>query len=230
MSSETGILVLLLDGPLQSWGHSSRFQRRTTALHPTRSGITGMLCAALGLEKGSNAEHDWIQRLAPPNTRLFVFTMPRQAAGRRHALSIRRLEDFHTVSGTRSADNKPKRDAVISHRQYLLDARFGVFLYGDREMLGELDAALRDPTWGIWLGRKSCIPAAVVTRGVVKTEQEAMEAIGLEDRELTEFAVVGETETFAEGTDTIMDVPVNFETREFAPRRIEVRSPETRKE
>jgi len=218
------MLVLLLDGPLQSWGHSSRFQRRTTALHPTRSGITGMLCAALGLEKGSDEERQWLSRLAPPLTDVTVLAIPRQPDGRHDPLPVRRLEDYHTVTGTRSAENKPKKDAVITHRQYLLDARFGVLLHGARGMLVELDAALRDPKWGIWLGRKSCIPAAIVTRGVVESEREALEAFGLSGRDVGQFATVREADTFAEGTDTIMDVPVNFKTREFAPRRIDVRA------
>src|SRR3989442_1200553 len=32
---------------MQSWGHASRFERRTTALHPTRSGVLGLIAAAL---------------------------------------------------------------------------------------------------------------------------------------------------------------------------------------
>ncbi len=43
MSVNTAYLALLLDAPLQSWGSESRFQRRTTALHPTKSGIIGMM-------------------------------------------------------------------------------------------------------------------------------------------------------------------------------------------
>ena len=42
MSAETGYLALVLDGPLQSWGFASRFQRRTTGLHPTKSGVLGL--------------------------------------------------------------------------------------------------------------------------------------------------------------------------------------------
>jgi len=49
-------LALMLDAPLQSWGFASRFQRRTTGLHPTKSGIAGLLCAALGVAKGSDAD------------------------------------------------------------------------------------------------------------------------------------------------------------------------------
>lgn len=41
-------LLLWLEGPLQSWGHDSQFDRRDTLPFPTFSGICGMLCAALG--------------------------------------------------------------------------------------------------------------------------------------------------------------------------------------
>jgi len=44
----------MLDAPLQSWGFASRFQRRTTGLHPTKSGVVGLLCAAL-------AEISWLE-------------------------------------------------------------------------------------------------------------------------------------------------------------------------
>ena len=44
--SDTAYLALLLDAPLQSWGFSSRFQRRTTGLHPTKSGVVGLISAA----------------------------------------------------------------------------------------------------------------------------------------------------------------------------------------
>ena len=49
--SSNAWLALLLDGPMQSWGHASRFERRTTALHPTRSGVLGLIAAALGIDK-----------------------------------------------------------------------------------------------------------------------------------------------------------------------------------
>ena len=42
MSSDMAYLALLLDAPLQSWGFASRFQRRTTGLHPTKSGVIGL--------------------------------------------------------------------------------------------------------------------------------------------------------------------------------------------
>ncbi len=41
-------LLLWLEGPLQSWGHDSRFGRRDSLPFPTKSGVMGIICAALG--------------------------------------------------------------------------------------------------------------------------------------------------------------------------------------
>ncbi|WP_310729088.1 type I-E CRISPR-associated protein Cas5/CasD [Streptomyces sp. N2A] len=40
-----------LAGPLQAWGDSSRFDRRDTHSHPTKSGVIGMCAAALGRDR-----------------------------------------------------------------------------------------------------------------------------------------------------------------------------------
>jgi CRISPR system Cascade subunit CasD len=217
--SKHACLALMLDAPLQSWGFSSRFQRRTTALHPTRSGIIGMICAALGVDKGSSSEADWLGRLE--SVGLTVLAIQRQPEGCLEPLEIRRLEDFHTVLKTRRASGAISKDAVISHRQYLLDAKFGVILMGARETLGQVHAAMANPRWGVWFGRKNCIPAAPICRGGVnETMEEAMTELGLSGRDPGEFSRVEEVVSFDEGTDTIMDVPVNFKTREFKPRRI----------
>jgi CRISPR system Cascade subunit CasD len=224
--SELGCLALMLDAPMMSWGFASRFQRRTTALHPTRSGILGMLCAALGAAKGSSTEAEWLAKLEA--VRLTVITIPRAPDGRHEPLAIRRLEDYHTVSGTRSAENKIKKEAVLTHREYLLDARFGVILAGPGATLEALAEAVRNPRWGVWFGRKSCLPAAPVLRGggVVATPDQALVALGLAGRNLAEFARVEEAASFADGTDTLMDAPVSFLTREFKPRRIRQQVPE----
>lgn len=222
MSTDNAYLALMLDAPLMSFGHASRFQRRTTALHPTRSALTGMICAAAGAAKGSAAEAEWLQRLDPRQVRLTVLAIPRQPEGCPEPLPILRLEDFHTVLETRRASGAISKDAVISRRQYLMDARFGVMLCGPRHALEAVAAVLRDPHWGIWFGRKNCLPAAPVLRGLHDTEAAALEALGLAERSISSFDAVSEADAFAEGTDTIMDVPVSFRDRAFAPRRIAV--------
>ncbi len=217
--SEQSYLALMLDAPLMSFGFASRFQRRTTALHPTRSALLGMICAAQGLAKGTDAERNSLTRME--SLRMTILEIRRQPDGSRPPLEIRRLDDFHTVSGTRSAENKIKKDAVISRRQYLLDARFGVILAGPREVLEEIAGALRNPRWGVWFGRKNCIPASPIVHGnVAASIEDAMAALDLAGHNLTEFTRIEDATSFSDGTDTLMDSPLNFATREFNPRRI----------
>jgi len=83
--------------------------------------------------------------------------------GRGRMLPMRRLEDYHTVTGIRRASGKVDEDATVqTYRHYLLDARFGALLEGPSALLEEIAAALRDPKWGVWFGRKSCLPACPV--------------------------------------------------------------------
>ena len=42
------ILILRLMGPMQSWGTQSRFSNRDSDLEPSKSGVIGLLCAAMG--------------------------------------------------------------------------------------------------------------------------------------------------------------------------------------
>ena len=123
MSSEA-CLALLLDGPMQSWGHASRFERRTTALHPTRSAIIGLIAAALGIDKHGTNEAAQLARFAA--LRVTVITLPRRSR-RQGDLHTQRLEDYHTVTGIRRASGKVDDHATVqTYRHYLLDARFGV--------------------------------------------------------------------------------------------------------
>lgn len=235
MSTDSAFIALVLDAPLQSWGFASRFQRRATGLHPTKSGVLGLVCAAMGLAKGSPEERDALPALA--RLRMTSITVPRaRPDSRTSALSVRRLEDFHTVRDTRRAGGSMNKDAVITHRQYLLDARFGVVLEGDSGLLDRVAAALRDPVWGVWLGRKCCIPAAPVFVGAGDSFQTAWKAIlnvcGLDpETPLERFAAVAEVQNFIDGTDSINDQPVSYgdgassgpDQRRFTIRRIVVK-------
>ena len=227
MSTENGYLALLLDAPLQSWGFASQFQRRTTGLHPTKSGVFGLICAAMGIGKGTAAERELLQT---------TMTMTSIAIPR-GLNPVHRLEDFHTVGGgydkktqpqsiPRKASCGPCDYPSVTRRQYLADAIFGVILTGDRALLERVATALCDPVWGVWLGRKSCIPAAPVVRGVFSDLEKAQrELIG--EVPLEQFTRVEEVTGFAAGTDSYNDQPVSFgqtdsssEGRAFSVRRV----------
>ena len=171
MCAETVCLAIRLEGPLQAWGSASQYNRRLTDLLPSRSAVTGMLCAALGLGRGSTEETDFLREMT--GVRMLAVAVPRRMGGT--ALPVRRLEDYHTVQDTAKADGGLK-DCHITRRQYLLDAAFRVFLSGSRALLEKAGAALQDPVWGLWLGRKSCIPTAPVFAGIFADEQAAIAA------------------------------------------------------
>jgi CRISPR system Cascade subunit CasD len=205
MSVDNAYLTLILDAPLQSWGFASRFQRRTTGLHPTKSGVIGLICAAMGIPKGRDAEHQTLPQLAA--LKMTSIVVPRHAT--------RRIEDFHTVLNTRRASGKMNDDPVVTRRQYLVDACFGIILNGDRVLLERIASALQEPVWGVWLGRKSCIPARPIFVALCDTQQDAWRAIlrALDADEalpIESFTRVEDVDDFAAGTDFYNDQPVSF--------------------
>lgn len=213
--SADACLALLLDAPMQSWGHASRFERRTTALHPTRSGVFGLLAAALGIDKYADDEAAKLDRFAP--LRVTTVTLPRHQRGHRRAyLPIVRLEDYHTVTGIRRASGKVDDDATVqTYRHYLLDARFGVLIGGPGELLAELAAALRDPVWGVWFGRKCCLPAGpLLTAGPAPTDEvwsALLKRAGYAgDELLAHFDHVRECLPDEPGADVIDDAPLGY--------------------
>ena len=134
----------------------------------------GLLAAARGLDKldaTRKAEVDsTIAALA--DLTMTVVLLPRRRGMK--SLPVHLLEDFHTVGGGypddadrlrrphKAGDRSPRKDPDVTFRQYLEDARFGVILCGNRSELRLCKTALEQPKWGVWFGRKCCLPAAPV--------------------------------------------------------------------
>ena len=211
--SDNACLSLWLDGPMQSWGHGSRFDRRTTALHPTRSGVVGLIAAALGIDKFAGDEAAHIARFEP--LRFTILALPRPNR-RGRAREMRRLVDYHTVTGIRLANGEIKgQRTVLTYRHYLLDARFAVLLEGPAKLLEEIATALRNPKWGVWFGRKCCLPASPLVVGSPVTRAEAWKQVlqcagyqGCEPEEA--FDRVVEVSMGEAGADVIDDAPIAF--------------------
>ena len=141
-------LLLQLNGPMQSWGTVSRFDERDTGKEPSKSGVLGLLAAAMGIDRG-----DW-QRLEP---------LSRLRMGVRHDRTGTLKRDYHTAKNVVSADQSKIHATAVSSRYYLADAAFLVGLESsDRTLLESVHAALRDPAWPLFLGRKSYVPAEPV--------------------------------------------------------------------
>lgn len=220
MSSELACLVLRLEGPLQSWGFDSQYNRRNTGLMPTKSAIAGMCCAALGLTRGSDGEQTFLASFG--KTWMTTIAIPKHVAQK--DLPVRRMRDYHTVQNTRRASGKINQDCVLTHRQFLTDASFGVLLEGELSFLKPLADALKNPVWGLWLGRKTCIPTAPLLAGLKCDRNEALRLL-IGDKPLEAFTRQIEVENFADGRDSLPDMPVSFasDNRQFSPRRVKIR-------
>ena len=138
------VLLLRLAGPLQSWGVKSRFTVRATELAPTKSGIIGMLAAAVGRRRTDPIEDLLSLR----------FGVRKDQPGRV-------IRDFHTA---RTLDGKTSMP--LSERYYLADAVFLAGIEGDTALLEGLDEALRHPFFPLYLGRRSCPPTHPVSLGL----------------------------------------------------------------
>lgn len=154
-------LLLRLVGPMQSWGTTSRFDQRDTGKEPSKSGVIGLLAAALGIDR-----ENWDD--LEPLTRLSM--------GVRHDRPGVPKRDYQTAGCAATdtiikADGSQAKDGgVVSDRFYLADATFLVGLEGpDRALLERVQAALRNPVWPLALGRKSYVPSEPIwiNNGVV---------------------------------------------------------------
>lgn len=219
MSTETAVLALRLQGPMQSWGFNSQFNRRDTALFPTKSALVGLCCAAMGLDRGSEKEKTELLSFA--ETKLSCIAI--QCKQKNKVVTVKRIQDYHTVQNTRDAKGGIRNDAVLTYRQYLNDAGFIALLEGGKEFLGRVAESLKNPVWGIWLGRKACIPSVPVFAGLFTNQAEALSKIPeFEGNPIEKFSHVIEVSSFGNGIDSYMDQVVSFDIhrRQFAPRRV----------
>ncbi|WP_282710293.1 type I-E CRISPR-associated protein Cas5/CasD [Lancefieldella sp. Marseille-Q7238] len=147
------VLLLKLAGPLQSWGSNSRFTERKTQHEPTKSGVIGLVAAALGRRR-KDPVNDLVSlrfgvRIDQPGTY---------------------ERDFQTEH-TRTWDKEAKcwvfKDSLpLSHRFYLSDAIFIAAFEGDSNLVHTCAEALEHPVFPLFLGRRSCPPSCKVLLGI----------------------------------------------------------------
>ncbi len=207
------VLLLRLCGPMQSWGVQSRFTVRDTGLEPSKSGVVGLLCAALG------------RRREEPVADLAALAM-----GVRVDQEGTMARDYHTAGkgGILKASGQVERkNLVVSNRYYLSDARFLVGLKGDDlDLLAQLHAALRDPVWTLYLGRKAFVPGepvwlkdGVLSDTDLRAALDTYPWLGCDSRKRPDQVrlVLEDPEN---GAEVRPDQPLSFAERCFAPRRV----------
>ena len=127
-------LLLRLAAPLQAWGTDSKFEVRRTNREPSKSGVIGLLAAALGLRRDAD--------LSKLSALRFGVRVDRNGEV---------IKDFHMA--------KAEKTSYLTYRYYLSDAIFLVGLESeDRSFLEQIERALRNPCFPLFLGRRSCPP------------------------------------------------------------------------
>lgn len=136
-------LLLRLAAPLQSWGVDSKFDRRMTNTEPTRSGVIGLLAAAMGVQRSDS--------LAPFLPLKFGVRIDQPGKIQRDFQMAHMFDD----------------DASwLTDRYYIEDAVFLAAVEGEDRFLSTLEQALQHPMYPLFLGRRSCPPAGPLVLGI----------------------------------------------------------------
>lgn len=210
-------LLLRLQGPMQSWGTTSRFDERDTQLYPSKSGVLGLVCAALGRDRSEEIHDLAALKMGVRVDRAGVV-----------------MRDYQTATGVLLASGKPDLSrTVVSPRFYLADAVFLVGLEGNNfELLLRIDASLRAPKWPMALGRKAFVPSAPVCLPDALVDQPLFDAlrsypslVEMNQGEAKQSLYV--LENSSDGS-VRMDQPIGpFSRRRFGPRLVQVISIES---
>lgn len=205
-------LLLRLTSPLQSWGVQSRFGERDTGREPSKSGVVGLLCAALGRPRSASLDD-----LA--SLRMGV------RVDREGSLS----SEFQTIQAV-EIDGQ-ERLPGISRRFYLAGAVFLVGLESaDLLLLERLHLALRQPRWVLYLGRRAFPPSAPIwlpdgLRPGLALE-EALRSYPWLCAESPASPLPQRLRLILDdplGDQLRPDYPLSFAERRFAPRRVSTR-------
>jgi len=152
-------LLLKFIAPMQSWGSHSRFDVRDTEREPTKSGVLGLVAAALGRDRAEPIEDLAGLRLGVRVDREGVVRYDFQTAQNVIRAGVSREQ---WLRARQRGATTGTQDTVTSRRYYLADAAFLVGLEGDKELLHAIEEALKQPRWTLFLGRKGYLPGEPV--------------------------------------------------------------------
>lgn len=222
------VLLMRLRGPMQSWGTKSKFYDRDTEGFPSKSGVIGLICAALGRDRS-----DDIADLAELEFGVRVL----ESGHLKKEYQVAGIDGYMRASG-----KVETKQAIPYTKHYISDADFLVGFEGQPELLKEIDSALRNPVWAVFLGRKSYVPSLpIFVKDGVKEGNLFDELAKFKDCEYIESSVKNHfrrkkeepiTQMFIldkltpEHPDTIkqtriQDQPVSFDTRNFVLRDVD---------
>jgi CRISPR system Cascade subunit CasD len=228
-------LLLWLEAPLQSWGFDSKFGRRDTLKFPTRSGVLGLLCAALGY---SGEQKEFLAQMS--SKQQLVVSYLRNDEKKQTITPEPLLMDFQMV-GSGYDDSDPWQSLLIpktsegkkpvgggskmTYRYYLQDARFAVVLECSQAESTLFSEALQNPMYDLFLGRKNCVPTEFIYQGVFDSENAALEQATeiANQKGCKEYFRVVEGDHLDGDSMTLNDIPLQFgEVKKYRDRRVSI--------
>jgi CRISPR system Cascade subunit CasD len=226
-------LLLWFEAPLQSWGADSKFGRRDTLKFPTKSGVLGLVCSALG---AGGEQTELLARFAALDMQVISYRKTKANGQKRNKEPL--LRDFQMV-GSGYDDKDPWQTLLIpkksdgskpngagtkmTYRYYLQDAVFAVALQVPAELVEAIAHALQNPNWDIYLGRKNCIPTEFVFQGQFADFEALNHQAWLfsQGKTLAEDFRVVQGEIDGDEHLTLNDVPIQFgEHKKYRDRQV----------
>jgi len=175
-------LVFQLIAPLAAWGDVAVGQYRGSRDAPGESALVGLLAAALGIRRDDEEAHTGLRDG-------YAFAVGTIAGG-----SL--LRDYHTAqvpsrSDLKGRPHRTRRDelavpkhqlnTILSTRDYRQGGEWVIAvqaLSAAPHDLAVLERALREPRFVLYLGRKSCPPAAPLAPQVVDADSAHAAILG----------------------------------------------------
>jgi CRISPR system Cascade subunit CasD len=154
-SGGTALLLFTFAAPLASFGDIAPGERRVSASRPGRSGLIGLIAAALGLKRDDPRQRPLAQNLA------FAVRVDRSGGV---------LMDYHTTqtaparkgrrfSTRRDELQSPDLGTILSQREYRTDSAFTIAVLAQESSpftLAQIAAALSRPHFILTAGRRAC--------------------------------------------------------------------------
>lgn len=180
-------LTFQLYGVLASWGEQAVGGERPSNDHPSRSAMLGLLAAALGIKRKEEDKH---LELAKQCRFGFKLYSPGWVIRDFHTSQVpSTMSKIHHLHTRRDELNSPKLNTILSSREYRQDTFTVVALWFEEDgefTLEQIKAALKSPSFHLYLGRKSC-PLSLPLSPVIQqaeTMKQALDSYQI-DKQLT---------------------------------------------
>ncbi|GAD89979.1 putative CRISPR-associated protein [Vibrio halioticoli NBRC 102217] len=134
-------LLLKTEG-MSAYGLQTFDVHRRANHFPTRSGIIGLLGAAMGIKR---SDHHKLYQLSQE----VLIAVQVNNAGTK-------ITDYHTVQNFRSPQGKIQKGTKPTYRDYWCDSEHTFAITGEKSLIVQLSQSVRFPTFTLFQGRKSC--------------------------------------------------------------------------